>query len=80
MHMSMEMCFGVCRRAEHLFVGGISPPQVLSDGDKGMACGKIDRRMLCLFRLVQRLEPHHHSEGKRELGGKQRNSPEERDD
>ena len=25
-------------------------PQVLSNGDKGVACGKIDRGMLCLFR------------------------------
>ncbi len=30
-----------------------------------MACGKIDRRMSCLFRRVHRLQPH--NEGEREL-------------
>lgn len=42
----MLMCCGVCRRGEHLFVGGIFPPQVMCYRDKGMACGNIDRRIV----------------------------------
>lgn len=85
------LCVHVCMRACKcvlVSVGGrnicllaASFPQVLSNGDKGMACGKIDRRMLCLFRLVHRLQPHHHSEEERESEGeKERNLPEESGD
>lgn len=83
-HVSVSMYFGVQdrRRLELLFVGGIRPPQVLSNKDKEMACGKIDRGMLCLFRRAHRL--HHHipsitmgSRGREGGGGKERNPPEE---
>lgn len=64
-------CACVCwpRLCALVYVGGrnigllaASFPQVLSNGDKGVACGEIDRRMLCLFRRGDGLQPRHRNE------------------
>lgn len=54
-------------------------PQVLSNGDKGMACGKIDRRMLFIPTGPPATVPPS-QRGEEGVGGKEMNLPEESDD
>ena len=69
------VCISICPCKCVLFsVGGqnicllaASFPKVLSNRDKWIAYGKIDRRMWCLFRWVHRLQPKHHIKGKKDL-------------
>lgn len=74
------VCMFVCicpRECVSVSVGGrnicllaASFPLVPSDGDKGVACGYKDRRMLCLFRRgPQAATSQHEEEGVWKKGG-----------